>query len=89
VTLDPAKYQAVTAATLYKVGNPVPDFKDLPVAADASQFAVDAVMATFALESDKIAQQIENDAHPKPAAKPAKAPAKTPAKPAASGTKPK
>jgi hypothetical protein len=88
VTLDPAKFQAVTAITLYKVGNPVPDFKDLPLAADANQFAVDAVMATFALESDKVAQQIAADAHPKPAPKPAaktpaKAPAKTPPKPGA------
>jgi len=84
VTLDPAKYQAATAVTLYKVGNPTPDFKDLPLAADSNQFAVDAVMATFILESDKVAQQVADDAHPKPA----KTPAKAPAKPAA-GTKPK
>lgn len=88
LTLDPAKYQALTAVTLYKVGNPVPDLKDLPLAADASQFAVDAVMATFVVESDKVAQQIADDAHPKPVAKPAKPAAKTPAK-AAPGTKPK
>ena len=86
VMLDPAKYQAVTAVTLFKVGKPVPDFKDLALAADASQFAVDAVMATFVLESDKVAQQIADDAHPKPAAKPA---TKTPAKPGAASTKPK
>lgn len=88
VTLDPAKFQAVTAITLYKMGNPVPDFRDLPLAADANQFAVDAVMATFVLESDKVAQQIADDAHPKPAAKPAtKTPAKTSPKPGAA-TKP-
>lgn len=85
VTMDPAKYQAVTAVTLYKVGKPVPDFKDLPLAADANQFAVDAVMATFVLESDKIAQQISDDAHPKPAAKTTKATAKS----GAAATKPK
>jgi len=76
VTLDPAKYQAVTAVTLYKVGTASPDFKDMPLAADASQFGVDAVMATFVAESDTVAHQIDEDAHPKaavkkPAAKPA------------------
>jgi hypothetical protein len=85
VTLDPAKFQALTAVTLYKVGKPAPDFKDMPIAADASQFAVDAVMATFVLESDRIAQQIADDAHPKPAAKTV---TKTVAKPGAT-TKPK
>ena len=88
MTLDPAKYQALTNVTLYKVDKPVPEFKDLPLAADAGQFAVDAVMATFVLESDKVAQQVADDAHPKPAAKPVKTPAKTGAKPAAT-TKPK
>jgi hypothetical protein len=76
VTLDPAKFQALTGVTLYKVGKPVPELKDLPVAGDASQFAVDAVMATFALQSDAIAQQIADDAHPKPASKAAKTPVK-------------
>jgi hypothetical protein len=84
VTLDPAKFQALTNVTLYKVGKPAPDFKDLALAADASQFAVNAVMATFVQESDRVAQQIADDAHPKPAAKPAK----TPAKPAPKSTKP-
>ena len=76
VVLDPAKYQAMTAITLYKVGKPAPELKDLPLAADASQFAVNAVMATFVQESDRVAQQIADDAHPKAAAKPAKTPAK-------------
>src|SRR5271166_1408739 len=76
VILDPAKYQAVTAMTLFKVGKPAPELKDLPLAADASQFAVNAVMATFVQESDRVAQQIADDAHPKSAAKPAKTPAK-------------
>ena len=84
VALDPAKFQALTGVTLYKVGKPTPDFKDLPLAADAGQFAVNAVMATFVQESDKIAQQIADDAHPKAPAKPAK----TPAKPAPKSTKP-
>ena len=84
VTLDPAKYQALTNITLYKVGKPAPELKDLPLAADASQFDVNAVMATFVQESDKVAQQIADDAHPKPASKPVK----SPAKPATKSTKP-
>ena len=85
VMLDPAKYQALTAITLYKVGKPAPELKDLPLAADAGQLAVNAVMATFVQESDRVAQQIADDAHPKPSAKPAK----TPAKPGTSTTKAK
>jgi hypothetical protein len=61
---------------LYKVGKTLPELKDLPLAADAGQFAVDAVMTTFVMESDRVDQQIAEDAHPKPAAKPSKAPAK-------------
>ena len=87
VTLDPAKYQALTVMTLYKVDNPKPELTDLPLAADANQFAVDAVEATFVVESDKIAQQVADDAHPKPAAKATKPAAKAAAKPAAA-TKP-
>jgi len=67
--LDPANYQALTLVTLYKVGKPVPELKDVPLAADANKFAVDAVSATFVQESDKVKQQIADDAHPKPAAK--------------------
>ena len=77
VTLDPAKYQALTTVTLYKVGKPSPELKELALAADANQFAVNAVMATFVVESDKVAQQVADDAHPKPAAKPSRAPAKS------------
>jgi hypothetical protein len=87
VTLDPAKFQAVTNVTLYKVGSATPDFKDIPVAADAVQFGVDAVMATFVVESDTVAHQIEDDAHPKSTAK--KAPAKTAPKTGTTATKPK
>jgi hypothetical protein len=76
VTLDPAKFQALTDVTLYKVGKPLPEFKDLPLAADANQFAVDAVMATFVMESERVNQQVAEDAHPKPASKPSKTPAR-------------
>ncbi len=76
VVLDPAKFEAVTNVTLYKVGKPLPELKELPLAADAGQFAVDAVTATFVMESDRVDQQITEDAHPKPAAKPSKVPAK-------------
>jgi hypothetical protein len=76
VILDPAKFQALTEITLYKVGKPTAEMKNLPLAADAGQFAVDAVTNTFVQESDKIAQQIAEDAHPKPASKAAKPPAR-------------
>ena len=81
VKLDPAKYQALSGITLYKVGKLLPEIKDLHLTADATQFNVDAVMNTFVQESDRIAQQIADDAHPKPAAK-------APAKSGASKTKP-
>lgn len=85
VTLDPAKYQALTAITLYKVGKPQAELNNLPLAADSPQFAVDAVDATFVQESNKIAQQVSDDAHPKAATKTTK-PA---AKPAGSANKSK
>lgn len=69
VTLDPAKYQALTAITFYKVGKPQPELNNVPLAADSPQFAVDAVDATFVQESNKIAQQVSDDAHPKAATK--------------------
>ncbi len=75
VTLDPAKFQALTGMTLYKVGKPQPELKDVVLAADAGQFAVDAVSATFVEESSRIAKQVADDAHPKPASKTAKVPA--------------
>jgi hypothetical protein len=84
VVLDPAKFEALTHVTLYKVGKPLPELKELPLAADAGQFAVDAVMTTFVMESDRVDQQIAEDAHPKGASKSSKAPAK----PGTSGTKP-
>lgn len=76
VKLDPAKFQALTGMTLYKVVKPLPEIKDLYLAADDPQLGVNAVMNTFEKESDKIAQQVELDAHPKAALKtPAKHPA--------------
>ena len=79
VTLDASKYQALTDMTLYKVGKPQPELKDLPIAADGGQFGVDAVMLTFTQVSDKVAQQVDADAHPQAAAKTSKTPAKKPA----------
>jgi hypothetical protein len=84
VILDPAKFQALIDVTMYKVGKPLPELKEVPLAADAGQFAVDAVTATFVMESDRVDQQIKEDAHSKPASKTSKAPAKH----AASSTKP-
>jgi hypothetical protein len=84
VVLDPAKYEALTNVTLYKVSKPLAELKDVPLAADANQFAVDAVTTTFVMESDRVDQQITEDAHSKAAAKPSK----TPAKHGASTTKP-
>ncbi len=76
VKLDPAKYQALTAVTLYKIGKPQPELKEIPLAGDAQQFAVDAVSATFVEESTRVAQQVSDDAHPKSAAKTTKTSAK-------------
>jgi hypothetical protein len=81
VTLDPAKYQALTAITLYKVGKPQAELNNVPLAADAPQFAVDAVDATFVQESTKVAQQVSDDAHPKAATKTTKPAAKPASKP--------
>jgi len=81
VKLDPAKPQALSDITLYKVGKPVAEIKDLPLAAEGDRFGVDAVMETFVKESDKVAEQVAADAHPKVAAP------KTPSKPASSKTK--
>jgi len=85
VKLDPARFQALTVVTLYKLGKPQPELKDVPLAAEAPQFAVDAVTATFVEESNRIAQQVADDAHSKAAAKTAKAPPK----PGAAANKPK
>jgi hypothetical protein len=76
VILDPAKFEAITDVTLYKVGKPLPELKEVPLAADATQFAVDAVTVTFVMASDRVDQQIAEDAHPKPASRSSKGPTK-------------
>jgi len=75
-TLDPAKFQALTAMTLYKIGKPQPEIKEAHFVADGEQLGVNAVMATFEKESDKLAQQVQEDAKPRAASKvPARKPA--------------
>jgi len=78
VQLSKDKYQALLAVTLYRVGKPVPELKQTPLAADAGQFGVNAVMAGFEKEADKIADQVKKDT-----SKPARttAPGKKPAPP--------
>ena len=68
VKLDASKYQALLAMTLYRVGKPQPELKDVTLAADADQLGVNAVMAGFEQEADKAAEQIKKDAEPKRAA---------------------
>jgi hypothetical protein len=85
-TLDPAKFQALTAITVYKVGKPLPEIKDFRIVADGEQFGVNAVMATFEKEGDKLAQQVEQDAHAHAAGK--SAATKTTKPKSAAGTKP-
>jgi hypothetical protein len=81
VKLDPGSYQALTLITLYKVGKPTPELKDVPLAAEAKSLAVDAVTDTFVQEAEAVAKQIADDAHPKPAAKAAPAKRTTTKKP--------
>ncbi len=73
VQLDPAKYQALTLITLYKVGKPTPELASIPVAAQADGLAVNAVEETFVVEANTVAKQVAEDAHPKPPAKAAPA----------------
>src|SRR5579884_3109136 len=68
-TLDRAKFQALTAVTLYKIGKPLPEIKEAHFVADGEQLGVNAVMATFEKESDKVAQQVQEDAKPRAASK--------------------
>ncbi len=83
VSLDKSKYQALLAVTVFKVGKPQPELKT-PIAADGEQLGVNAVMAAFEKEADKLADQVKKDREP---AKPAKAPA-APAKKAVAPKKP-
>lgn len=79
LSLSKDKYQALLEMTLYRVGKPLPELKQAPLAADADQFGVNAVMAGFEKEADKVAEQVKKDTS-RPA-KPTTAPAKKPAAP--------
>ena len=79
VSLDKAKYQALLAVTLYRVGKPLPELKQAPLAADGDQLGVNAVMAAFEKEADKVAEQVKKDREP---ARPSRTtPAKKPVPP--------
>jgi len=79
VSLSKDKYQALLAMTLYRAGKRLPELKQAPLAADADQFGVNAVMAGFEKEADKVAEQAKKDREP---AKPSRTtPAKKPATP--------
>jgi hypothetical protein len=58
----------------------VPELKQAPLAADADQFGVNAVMAGFEKEAERVAEQVKKDREP---ARPSRAPApaKKPAPP--------
>jgi hypothetical protein len=76
VSLDNNKYQALLAMTLYRAGKPQPELKQAPLAAAADQMAVNAVMAGFEMEAQKVADQVKKDREP---AKPTRtAPARKP-----------
>ena len=77
LSLDKTKYQALLAITIYRVGKPLPAMKQAPVAADGDRMGVNAVMAAFEKEADKLAEQVKKDREP--AKKTTPAPAKKPA----------
>ena len=77
VSLDKAKYQALLAMTLYRVGKPQPELKQAPLAADGDQLGVNAVMAAFEKEADRVAELVKKDREPAKKATPA--PTKKPA----------
>lgn len=79
VSLDKTKYQALLAITVYRVGKPLPAMKQAPLAADGDRMGVNAVMAGFEKEADKLAEQVKKDREPP---KPSRtAPARKPATP--------
>lgn len=84
VSLSSDQYQALLDITLWKVGKPQPVPKDLPIAEDADQFGVNAVMAAFEKEAEKVAEQVKKDAEARRAPVRA-APAKAPARPTKKG----
>jgi hypothetical protein len=75
VSLDKTKYQALLAVTIYRVGKLQPELKQAPLAADGDQMGVNAVMAAFEKEADKLAEQVKKDREPAKKAAPAKKPA--------------
>jgi hypothetical protein len=81
VSLDKTKYQALLAMTLYRVGKPQPALKQAPLAADGDQMGVNAVMAAFEKEADKLAEQVKKDREPARPSRTTPAPAKKPATP--------
>jgi hypothetical protein len=76
--LDANKYQALLAVTLYRVGKPQPELKQAPLAAEADQLGVNAVMAAFETEAQKLAEQVKKDREPPKPTRTAPAPAKKP-----------
>ena len=83
-SLSSDQYQALLDITLWKLGKPQPVRKDLPIAEDAEQFGVNAVMAAFEKEAEKVAEQVKKDAEARRAPVRA-APAKAPARPTKKG----
>ncbi len=80
VSLSKDKYQTLLEITLYRVGKRLPELKQSPLAADADQFGVNAVMAGFEKEAERVAEQVKKDREPtRPSRAPA--PAKKPATP--------
>jgi hypothetical protein len=74
VSLSKDKYQALLEITLFRAGKRVPELKQAPVAADADRFGVNAVMAGFEKEADKVAEQVNKDREP---ARPSRTPTRT------------
>ncbi|MBZ5628730.1 MAG: DUF4412 domain-containing protein [Acidobacteriia bacterium] len=81
VSLDKNKYQALLAMTLYRVGKPQPELKQTPLAADGEQMGVNAVMAAFEKEADKLAEQVKKDREPVKPSKTKPAPVRKPVTP--------
>jgi hypothetical protein len=81
ISLDKTKYQALLAMTLYRVGKPQPELKQAPLAADGDRMGVNAVMAAFEKEADKLAEQVKKDHEPAKPSRTTPAPARKPATP--------
>jgi hypothetical protein len=81
VTLDKNKYQALLAMTLYRLGKPQPELKQAPLAADADQMGVNAVMAAFEKEADKVAEQVKKSREAVKPSRTTPTPARKPARP--------